>query len=78
MSGFLLFPLRILDKISNKRKISRKHLLPTALPGPIFRALVLKDLEILSVENYNFILTGLDLPSKDMDTDERQRLQAAQ
>ena len=81
MSGFLLFPLRILDKISKISKISRtrrKHLLPTALPGPIFRALVLKDLEILSVENYNFILTGLDFPSKDMDTDERQRLQAAQ
>ena len=78
MSGFLLFPLRILDNISYLSKISRTHLLPTALPGPIFRALVLKDLEILSVENYNFILTGLDFPSKDMDTDERQRLQAAQ
>ena len=30
------------------------------------------------MENYNFILTGLDFPSKDMGTDERQRLQAAQ
>ena len=30
------------------------------------------------MENYNFILTRLDFPSKDMDTDERQRLQAAQ
>ena len=65
MSGFLLFPLRILDKISNISKISRKHLLPTALPGPIFRALVLKDLEILSVENYNFILTWTQMKDKD-------------
>ena len=30
------------------------------------------------MENYNSILTGLDFPIKDMDTDERQRLQAAQ
>ena len=30
------------------------------------------------MENNNFFLTGLDFPCKDMYTDERQRLQAAQ